>query len=220
MAITSRHKGHSFNFTAHSGQVTWCQQGWKTISLLPSRHTTHFKSRLTTFSAPVDFVSLGFWTGLGLNRYGSSDVPTIGGIGFSLGRSPKLAVPSVRSSFINSSSSLSDGSVGGADGAPSIKVWSGAEGWISSNVGSRMLDGLLRCSFSDQMAAMGCSDSVSMLRRPIETRIRSRFGRTSCNASDLLWLESELTDRKIPLRFLLRFFCSTSRKDRRLRGFG
>ena len=44
IAILSLHKGHSFNLTAHSGQVTWCQHGWKTISFAPSKQTTHFKS--------------------------------------------------------------------------------------------------------------------------------------------------------------------------------
>ena len=42
--MTSRHSGHSLILTAQSGHVTWCQQGWNTMSLPPSRQITHFES--------------------------------------------------------------------------------------------------------------------------------------------------------------------------------
>ena len=47
--MTSRQMGHSFSRMAHSEHVTWCQQGWKTISFPFSRQITHF-----AFSDPTE----------------------------------------------------------------------------------------------------------------------------------------------------------------------
>ena len=229
MAITSRHKGHSFNLTAHSGQVTWCQHGWKTISLAPSRHTTHFRSRSIDGTWSV-FLSdregrfvVSSVIGILVNKNGSSEQLAVGCAvwgWFSVDLAEEVE-PRFRSSFI-SSSSTSEGIGAVAVGSlSSTNVASGADGILcgfrSSKTGSRIFNGLFRCSFSDQMAAIGWSESVSMLRRPIDRRIRSRVGRASC-ADSLpcrLWVDNELTERNKPIRFLARF-CSISRNERRL----
>ena len=39
---------------AHSEQVTWCQQGWKTISFPFSRQITHFASDPTEDDEGID----------------------------------------------------------------------------------------------------------------------------------------------------------------------
>ena len=52
--MTSRQMGHSFSRMAHSEQVTWCQQGWKTISFPFSRQITHFASDPTEDDEGID----------------------------------------------------------------------------------------------------------------------------------------------------------------------
>ena len=84
--MTSRQMGHSFSLMAHSEHVTWCQQGWKTISFPFSRQITHFAFSDPTeddegidegiFDTEVDFEGAGGRTADGgggdVNRNGSS----------------------------------------------------------------------------------------------------------------------------------------------------